>query len=346
MSLFNTVFAKNLQLHQMEMQRLQQQQAQQEEQRRYQDTQIAAQLARADQRKDKEFERQFKVAELQGKYLGMLGQATPKFTDPALQEMGETAYLGGMADTGMKLGEWQHKLDIEEMQQGGANQRNLRSNQTRRNIADQTLGQKQVFHDENMFWKEQDFNQDQSQHLDKMALGWARLKQGGGPGQLSPQEEREYRRYATLLGKDMRSFVPMRENAKVLKGLLASPNPDAAIAGTGPLVGYVPKFMLSTTGTLNRSALSGFLSTILHDQSGATVTSQEMARQLQSTLLDQNARPDQIRLGIDKLLKALDADMRAVEASYPAEAVEIYRQRPGMVNPDNFLGDDEGIPDW
>lgn len=170
MSLLNTVFAKQQQLRQMEQQRLQFEQQQKQLQQQQMQEHVFREQERADKNREAEFQRQYKIAELQGKYLGMLGQQTPKFTNPALQEYAEASYLGGMAERQGQL----DKFALEDMEQGGANSRNLMTNQVRMQIADQNRGQKQVFHDEDMFWKGKLFNQDQAQFDEMMRWRWSR----------------------------------------------------------------------------------------------------------------------------------------------------------------------------
>jgi hypothetical protein len=339
-SLYSTVFAKNLQLKQMEMERLRADQANRQMQQEKTQQVIFQQQDRAEKAKDAEFNRHLKVAEMQGKYMGMLGKQAPQFENPAYQEMAEASWMGGAAETEKQFRDIDKAYGVQEAKDREAWNRNALNEAGRQGYRNAQIDFRYNKEGADQDEFKQTFDQRGQHYSDLNAQAWARInKMGGTPGALSPAEGREQRRYSYTHGKDMRLFAKLKADARHVSGLLKAVDQDEAIAGTGPVVGYIPSYFIGAEGMQNRSVITRFLNAIIHDQSGAAVTAGELARNLQGTLLNPKAKPADIRLGINALLAALDADMRAAEASIPPEALDEYQARPGSVSADTYLED-------
>jgi hypothetical protein len=136
------------------------------------------------------------------------------------------------------------------------------------------------------------------------------------------------------LDKQIETLSKRLEGAPALKQDLATLNQFAGqedIPGVGSAEGRLPDFAAGlfngADATRVRQAARGLYSNILKEQSGSTVSEQELKRKLEELGMGPGATEENFRLGLARLTEMAHATLRAKEAGARPEAVEEASRR-------------------
>jgi hypothetical protein len=141
---------------------------------------------------------------------------------------------------------------------------------------------------------------------------------------------REEQRQGDKVESDVQGLSKRMESAPGLArdiSTLATAAQQPDIPGVGPIAGRLPDWMISDEGVKVRQAARGIIRNVIHESSGTAASDQEVDRIMGELGMKMGGSEDAFRLGLEGLAQKTRALLKAKEAGYRPEAVELARKR-------------------
>ena len=135
----------------------------------------------------------------------------------------------------------------------------------------------------------------------------------------------------TMLAEKTKDINPLVSSGQSLQDLFDKYG-DKPIPGFG-YAGKLPGIALSKEGNLNRATLKAFTNAIMRAHAGLSQTLAEQHNVNLETLADGNYTEAEIRKVWPLLREKANDALKGITAGYLPEALDVYKQRGGLVTP-------------
>ncbi len=295
--LFNTLYARLL----MAKQQQHQEQLLREKQKREDDQTLQKNLLAsaevAEKQRQGEFERKYKLAELQGKYAGALGQQMPtNYQDPSVAEYARTGYAGGQWEA--RKGSHDNQLELEKF---------LYRQQHDADVMASTEANRARL----------DANADESRSIN------AFLRK-------TTIDEAVQKNQDIRFDKLNKSLTPFTQAADAIRQI-GSTTDQKDVPGVGLMDRAKIKMGLGDeVGVNNRVAAANLFNAYLAAVSGKQVTSSEQERSEIETMLNSPFQKN-FRIGFARLARIMKAGAKNAQATLRPGDAEIWESRHGRL---------------
>jgi hypothetical protein len=295
-------------------------------------------------KKQMEFERQVKLAELHGKLASMRGEkAAPQMSGGApVQEYADLGFglegerLPQMANELNLRGETEYrfKMPFEQMENERARAK-LQSEQENQRL---TREQREFLAQARIDAGALEGRRDRAASMDRAKFNRASIEDLFHEN-LSDKVDARTDKGVQDYSKVMEPHVKRARSAKVFEDIIANKGP---IAGTGLLKGKLPTWLMSNEGAEVRMALKDITTGEMKDTSGLAFSAQEAAANVEKLMLDRNVTDPQLRQAISRWLTE-ERKLQAHRAGGFNSAVRTRAAGRGLIVPD-ILGDEKPKP--